>query len=50
MNTTETLPFPFHTEAWEATHNQAGVFLGETVAVAIIAQLLEQLAKAEAKN
>lgn len=50
MNTTETLPFPFHTEAWEATHNQAGKFVGEDRAVAIIAHLLERLAEAEAKN
>ena len=49
MNTTETLPFPFHTQAWSGTHYPDGSFVGEEIAVGIIAQLLEEVATLTAK-
>jgi hypothetical protein len=44
-----TLPTPFSTMAWEALHDKSGKFVGQDVAVAIVAHLLEQLQTAQEK-
>jgi hypothetical protein len=48
-STNTTLPTPFSTMAWEALHDKSGKFVGQDVAVAIVAHLLEQLQTAQEK-
>ena len=47
--TQQTLPAPFHTQAWNAIHNGHGTLVPETTIIAIIARLLEQVEELKAQ-